>query len=110
MSWAAAHVPPEPILFACSIKYGQYARRQTPKRPPKWRSRRSHSLVRSRETVSVNAPFTHLHLHTEFSLLDGLCRVDPLIERAQELGMDAMGLTDHGVLHAVICGILDGVL
>ncbi len=50
----------------------------------------------------MGEPFTHLHLHTEYSLLDGLCRVEPLVERAKELGMDAIGLTDHGVLHAAI--------
>ncbi len=49
----------------------------------------------------MSAPFTHLHLHTEYSLLDGLCRIDALVERARELGMDAMGLTDHGALHAI---------
>ena len=48
------------------------------------------------------APFTHLHLHSEYSLLDGLCRVDQLIERAHALGMDSIGLTDHGVLHAIV--------
>ncbi|MBI3742742.1 MAG: DNA polymerase III subunit alpha [Chloroflexi bacterium] len=50
----------------------------------------------------VGSPFTHLHLHTEYSMLDGLCQVDALIERGKALGMDAMGLTDHGVLHAAI--------
>ncbi|MEE9284662.1 MAG: DNA polymerase III subunit alpha [Dehalococcoidia bacterium] len=50
----------------------------------------------------MSAPFTHLHLHTEFSLLDGLCRIEPLVQRARELGMDALGLTDHGVLHATV--------
>ena len=50
----------------------------------------------------MSAPFTHLHLHTEYSLLDGLCRIEPLVERALDLGMDAMGLTDHGVLHAAV--------
>lgn len=48
------------------------------------------------------SPFTHLHLHSEYSLLDGLCRVDQLLERAHDLGMDSIGLTDHGVLHAIV--------
>ena len=52
--------------------------------------------------MTTHAPFTHLHLHTEYSMLDGLCQVEQLVERAKELGMDAIGLTDHGVLHAVI--------
>ncbi len=46
--------------------------------------------------------FTHLHTHTEFSLLDGLSRVPQLMDRAKELGQEAIGLTDHGVLYGAI--------
>jgi len=46
--------------------------------------------------------FTHLHLHTEYSLLDGLSRIPLLMDRAQELGQEAVGLTDHGVLYGAI--------
>src|SRR3990172_4985834 len=46
--------------------------------------------------------FTHLHVHSEYSLLDGLGRVDALLKRARELGMDALALTDHGQLYAAI--------
>ncbi|MFZ5814363.1 MAG: DNA polymerase III subunit alpha [Bacillota bacterium] len=46
--------------------------------------------------------FVHLHLHTEYSLLDGANRIEPLAARAAELGMRAVGLTDHGVLFGVI--------
>src|SRR3970282_1328030 len=46
--------------------------------------------------------FTHLHLHTEYSLLDGLSRIPLLMGRAQELGQEAVGLTDHGVLYGAI--------
>src|SRR4030042_1093564 len=46
--------------------------------------------------------FTHLHLHSEYSLLDGLGRIAPLMERAQELGQQAIGLTDHGALYGVV--------
>ncbi len=46
--------------------------------------------------------FNHLHLHTEFSLLDGLCQTKPLIEEAQRLGMNALGLTDHGSMYGAI--------
>jgi len=46
--------------------------------------------------------FTHLHLHTEYSLLDGLARIPQLMERAQELGQEAIALTDHGVLYGVV--------
>ncbi|TMB99682.1 MAG: DNA polymerase III subunit alpha [Chloroflexi bacterium] len=46
--------------------------------------------------------FTHLHLHTEFSLLDGLSRIPALMDRAKELGQEAIGLTDHGVLYGAV--------
>ena len=47
-------------------------------------------------------PFAHLHLHTEFSLLDGLGRVPEYIARAQQLGMQHVAITDHGVMYGVI--------
>ena len=46
--------------------------------------------------------FTHLHVHTEYSLLDGACRISRLVERAKELGQDALAITDHGVMYGVI--------
>jgi DNA polymerase-3 subunit alpha len=46
--------------------------------------------------------FTHLHVHTEYSLLDGMCRIDPLVERAKALGMRSLAITDHGVLYGAI--------
>jgi DNA polymerase-3 subunit alpha len=46
--------------------------------------------------------FSHLHVHTEFSLLDGLARVPDLMERARELGQESIALTDHGNLYAAI--------
>ena len=46
--------------------------------------------------------FAHLHLHTEYSLLDGACRIKELPKRLKELGMDACAITDHGVLYGVI--------
>jgi DNA polymerase-3 subunit alpha len=46
--------------------------------------------------------FTHLHVHTEFSILDGVNKIKPLIERVKGLGMPACAITDHGVLHGVI--------
>ena len=46
--------------------------------------------------------FTHLHNHTEFSLLDGLSRVRPLVAKAAALGMDSLAITDHGALYGVI--------
>src|SRR3954452_12647628 len=49
-----------------------------------------------------HADFVHLHLHTEFSLLDGACRLDRLMDRAHELKMPALAITDHGVLYGAI--------
>ncbi|MEA3334573.1 MAG: DNA polymerase III subunit alpha [Chloroflexota bacterium] len=46
--------------------------------------------------------FVHLHVHSEFSLLDGLGLVDKLVERAKKLGQPALALTDHGTMHGVI--------
>lgn len=46
--------------------------------------------------------FTHLHVHTEFSLLDGSCKIKELVARAKELGMDSLAITDHGVMYGVI--------
>ncbi len=46
--------------------------------------------------------FTHLHLHTEYSLLDGMARIDKLIPRVKELGMTAVAITDHGVMFGVV--------
>ncbi|KKU19081.1 MAG: polymerase III, alpha subunit protein [Candidatus Azambacteria bacterium GW2011_GWA2_45_90] len=46
--------------------------------------------------------FTHLHVHSHYSLLDGLAKIDGLLDRAKELGMDSLALTDHGVLYGAI--------
>ena len=46
--------------------------------------------------------FTHLHVHTEFSLLDGLGRIKELVARAKELGMDSIAITDHSVMYGAI--------
>ncbi len=46
--------------------------------------------------------FVHLHVHTEFSMLDGLSRIPHLVQRAVELGQPALAITDHGVMHGVI--------
>lgn len=46
--------------------------------------------------------FVHLHVHTGFSLLDGAARIDDLVQRAQDLNMKALAITDHGVMHGVI--------
>ena len=46
--------------------------------------------------------FTHLHVHTEYSLLDGAARIGDLVDRAYELGFDSLAITDHGVMYGVI--------
>jgi len=46
--------------------------------------------------------FAHLHVHTEYSLLDGMCRIPQLIARTKELGMDSLAITDHGAMYGVI--------
>jgi DNA polymerase-3 subunit alpha len=54
--------------------------------------------------MSKNAKlkFTHLHVHTHYSLLDGLAKIDDILDRAQELEMDSLAITDHGVLYGAI--------
>ncbi|MBE2268904.1 MAG: DNA polymerase III subunit alpha [Anaerolinea sp.] len=47
-------------------------------------------------------PFVHLHVHTEYSLLDGLSRVDKIVKRAAKLGMSSLAITDHGTMFGVI--------
>ena len=46
--------------------------------------------------------FTHLHVHSHYSLLDGLGKIDDLLDRAKELGMDSIALTDHGVMYGAV--------
>jgi len=46
--------------------------------------------------------FTHLHVHTEYSLLDGAARINKVVQRAAELGMTSLAITDHGVMYGVI--------
>ena len=46
--------------------------------------------------------FTLLHVHSHYSLLDGLGKINPLLVRAKELGMDSLALTDHGAMYGII--------
>jgi DNA polymerase III alpha subunit len=46
--------------------------------------------------------FAHLHVHSEYSVLDGACPIDALAERAAALGQPALGLTDHGVMNGAV--------
>ncbi|MFH0929741.1 MAG: DNA polymerase III subunit alpha [Candidatus Moraniibacteriota bacterium] len=60
--------------------------------------------IENKNTASkkIGAGFTHLHVHSHYSLLDGLAKIDELLDRAKELGMDSLALTDHGVLYGAI--------
>ena len=46
--------------------------------------------------------FVHLHVHTEYSLLDGFCKINGLAKRVTELGQTAVAITDHGVMYGAI--------
>ena len=50
----------------------------------------------------MSAPFVHLHVHSEFSILDGACRIPALVDKAARLEMPAVSLTDHGSLAGAI--------
>ena len=53
-------------------------------------------------SIITNMKFTHLHVHSHYSLLDGLAKIDDLVRHAGEAGMDALALTDHGNLYGAI--------
>src|ERR671911_231624 len=53
-------------------------------------------------TSQSAAQAVHLHVHSEYSLLDGACKIDRMAARAAELGMPALGLTDHGVMNGAV--------
>ena len=50
----------------------------------------------------TKASFVHLHVHTQYSLLDGAIRIDQLLKRVAGFGMDAVAITDHGTMHGVV--------
>ncbi len=52
--------------------------------------------------TSMPQKFTHLHIHSQYSLLDGLPKIDQLLDRVKELGMDSIALTDHGNMYGAI--------
>src|SRR6478609_6394686 len=52
-------------------------------------------------TIAPN-DFTHLHVHSEFSLLDGLGRITDIVDAAAQQGMDSLALTDHGALYGAV--------
>ncbi len=52
--------------------------------------------------VADKSPFVHLHVHTQYSLLDGAIRIDSLLEQARAFGMEAVSITDHGTMFGVL--------
>ena len=63
----------------------------------------SNEQLNQEETAAKDRiPFAHLHVHTEYSLLDGSAKIKPLVKRAKELGFDSLAITDHGVMYGVI--------
>ena len=65
------------------------------------RSRPQRATIGLPMTIAPN-DFTHLHVHSEFSLLDGLGRITELVDTAAQLGMDSMAITDHGALYGAV--------
>ena len=53
-------------------------------------------------TPREHSACAHLHVHSEYSLLDGACKIDALAERAAAFGQPALGLTDHGVMNGAV--------
>ena len=51
---------------------------------------------------SIMTDFVHLHVHSEYSLLDGACRIGELVKKAKDLGQDAIAVTDHGNMYAAV--------
>ncbi|MBS1324744.1 MAG: PHP domain-containing protein, partial [Oscillospiraceae bacterium] len=49
-----------------------------------------------------NNSFVHLHVHSEYSLLDGACRIPQLVKKAAEMGQKAIAVTDHGVMYGAV--------
>jgi len=58
--------------------------------------------ITEEKNIKNGAGFTHLHVHSHYSLLDGLAKIDELINKAKEYGMDSLALTDHGVMYGAI--------
>ena len=84
------------------VQYGRNAERKN--------MERLFGMIRSGEGMDLEEktnnmkikPFTHLHVHTEYSLLDGSAKIKELVARAKQLGMDSIAITDHGAMYGVI--------
>ena len=71
----------------------------SPRRPSFWQHRR---VTLRAPDPSRDGDFVHLHVHSEFSLLDGLSRIGEMTQRVADQGMKALALTDHGSMYGVI--------
>ena len=61
-----------------------------------------HGIARNVKVGCMPDSFVHLHCHTEYSTLDGACRVGAAVKKAAKLGMPALAITDHGVMYGAI--------
>ena len=52
--------------------------------------------------MSANGAFAHLHVHSDYSILDGACKIGRLLDRVEEIGQSAVALTDHGVMSGAV--------
>ena len=52
--------------------------------------------------INMSAEFTHLHVHTQYSLLDGAIRLTDLLDKCKEYGMDSVAVTDHGAMYGAL--------
>ena len=59
-------------------------------------------MTKPSENNKQGKDFVHLHIHTEYSLLDGACRIDQLMDRVKECGQTAIACTDHGVMYGCV--------
>ena len=51
---------------------------------------------------TADPPFVHLHVHSDYSVLDGACKIDRLLDVVEEMGQPAVALTDHGVMSGAV--------
>ncbi|EOD00856.1 DNA polymerase III subunit alpha [Caldisalinibacter kiritimatiensis] len=58
--------------------------------------------METKDVNNIKSSFVHLHVHTEYSLLDGAARINELLDTVKELGMDSVAITDHGVMYGVV--------
>ena len=53
-------------------------------------------------STATSPPFAHLHVHSDYSILDGACKITRLLDRVEEMGQSAVALTDHGVMSGAV--------